>query len=168
MQAHKTNKSDNVIELAKGSMDIQHEMKPTFNKVLINTTFPVNSVVTINQENFHDMEEHPHGLNINNLTIPPNSIAACSQDNQEQNEMEKPFINSLSGNIALPFKCTKLQPTTGSQDWDLSRHMNMIYNPTSISTDETHKWSDTPETYNEVDWNVFVLEKVTNDHLQHN
>ena len=31
MQAHITNKSDNIIELAEGTMDIQHEMKPTIN-----------------------------------------------------------------------------------------------------------------------------------------
>ena len=120
MQAQITNKSDNVIELDKSSIDIQHDMKPTFNEVLINTTFPVNSIVTIDRENIYDMEEPHHALNINNLTIP-----------------QLPITNSLSENIDLPFKCTQLQPTTGSQDWDISRHMDMIYNPTSTSTDET-------------------------------
>ena len=75
MQAQITNKLDNVIELDKSSIDIQHDMKPTFNEVLINTTFPVNSVVTIDQENFHDMEEPHHALNINDLTIPLLSIS---------------------------------------------------------------------------------------------
>ena len=62
MQAHITNKSDNIIELTEGTMDIQQEMKPTFNKVLINTTFLVNSIATINQENFHNTEEPTHSI----------------------------------------------------------------------------------------------------------
>ena len=49
---------------------------------------------------------------------------------------------------------------------DLSQHMSMVYNPASTNTCETQEWSDTPETYNEVDWNVFVLETRIDDHLQ--
>ena len=46
--------------------------------------------------------------------------------------------------------------------------MSMIYNLTSANTYETHEWPDAPETYNEVDWNVFVLDTRTDDHHQNN
>ena len=64
MQAHITNKLDNIIELTEGTMDIQQEMKPTFNKVLINTNFLVTSIATFTQDNFRDTEEPTYALNM--------------------------------------------------------------------------------------------------------
>ena len=70
--------------------------------------------------------------------------------------MVRPFTNSLTGDTALPFTCTQLQPITGRQDNGLTRNMSMIYNPISANTYETNEWPDTPKTDNEVDWNIFV------------
>ena len=114
-------------------------MKPTINKVLINTNFLVNSITTINQENFLDPENPTHAL-----TTPSKSTVSSFQNVKETNDMVRPFTNSLTGDTALPFKCTELQPITGRQDMDLSRHMSMIYNPTSANTYETHEWPDAP------------------------
>ena len=72
MQAHITNKSDNIIELTKGTMDIQQEMKPTFHKVPINTNFLVTSIATITKDNFRDTEEPTYALIMDQLTTPPN------------------------------------------------------------------------------------------------
>ena len=136
VQAHITNRSDNIIELDRHSIKINKGIEPTFNEVLIDTTFPVHTQVPINQEGFYKMEQ-PHALNMNNL-----------------NHLPTPINNTLSENNGLPFKTTQLHTITGNQNRALSRNMNMIYNPTSTNTDENHNGLDTPVLYNEVDWNV--------------
>ena len=80
MQAHITNRSDNIIELPKSTMHIQKEMKPTFNKVLINTNFLVTSIATITQDNFRDTKEPTYPLNMDQLPTPPNYADACYQN----------------------------------------------------------------------------------------
>ena len=67
--------------------------------------------------------------------------------------MVRTFNSSLTGDTTLPFTCPQLQPITGHKDSDLSKHMSMMYNPTSANTSETNTWPETPETDIEVDWN---------------
>ena len=91
----------------------------------------INSITIINQENLRDTETPTHALTTSNLTTPPKSTTSSFQNEQETNDMVRPFTNSLTGITALPFQCTELQPITGRQDMDLSQHMSMVYNPAS-------------------------------------
>ena len=47
IRAHITNKSDDVIKIDEGTMEIHNEMIPSNNEVLINTTFLIHSITTI-------------------------------------------------------------------------------------------------------------------------
>ena len=165
MQAHITNKSDDMIELAEGTMDIQHEMKPTINKVLINANFLVNSITTINQEEILEPGLPTHREPHKNSNLPKNDdgvtttcLNSSVHEAKEAYNMVRTFNNSLTGDTTLPFTCPYLQPITGRKDSDLSRHISMMYNPTSANTYEANEWPETPETDIEVDWNIFILE----------
>ena len=129
MQAQITNKSDNIIELPEGAMHIQQEMKPTYNKVLINTNFLVTSITTITQDTYHETKEPISALSLDKLTTPPNYNNTYFQNEQDPKEMVKPIFNSLQEELALPFNCAELQKIVGRKDIDLSQHMSMIYNP---------------------------------------
>lgn len=50
IKAHITNTSNDLIDLAKGTMEIQNEMITYNNEVLINTTFLINKITTTDSE----------------------------------------------------------------------------------------------------------------------